>query len=120
MDLEPKSQTGAPVSSQASKVDRDSVVVESLVADLIPWFLENRNKEIGILEEASAKGDFETTRHIGHTLKGTSGGYGFIYLGELGGLLEAESKLANKARVIEIIQNMKDHLGRVQITYSPD
>jgi len=52
------------------------VHVDIDLEDLIPGFLDNRQKDIRNLESALQENDFETLRSIGHNLKGVGGGCG--------------------------------------------
>jgi DNA-binding NarL/FixJ family response regulator len=52
------------------KIDRD-------LEDLIPGYLEKRLADVTSIREAAGKNDFEMIRVLGHTMKGSGGGYGF-------------------------------------------
>jgi len=51
--------------------------VDAEIAALVPGFLENRRKDVTLVLQAVDQGDFETARVLGHSMKGSGGGYGF-------------------------------------------
>lgn len=62
--------------------------------------------------------DLEGLLRIGHTLKGVSPSYGFVYLGSLGAQLEIAAGERNLAFCESLISEMKTHIENVQISYS--
>ena len=52
--------------------DPNKVVIHAdpEIADLIPKFLDNRQKDIAAIESALQQSDFETIRMLGHSMKG--------------------------------------------------
>jgi HPt (histidine-containing phosphotransfer) domain-containing protein len=44
--------------------------------DLIPEFLDNRRSDVESIRGALANDDYETIRVLGHSMKGSGGGYG--------------------------------------------
>jgi HPt (histidine-containing phosphotransfer) domain-containing protein len=47
------------------------VKVPEYAVQLIPNFLENREKDINTIDESLEKGDFETIERLGHSMKGS-------------------------------------------------
>jgi len=71
--------------------------------DLIPIYLQRRHTDAARIADAIAAGDFDTVRFVGHSMKGSGGGYGFDGLTEIGGALEdagSDSDLAAGARAL--------------------
>lgn len=97
--------------------DKILVTIDSDLEDLIPGFLENRQKDIGLLKEALAGGDIESLRSIGHSLKGVGGGYGFNGLSELGAKIEVIAKAGETDGIDDLISEMSDYLSRVEIVF---
>ena len=93
------------------------IVIDSDLEELIPGFLENRQKDLRLLREALAAGNIETVQSIGHSIKGVGGGYGFDGLSELGAELEMQAKSGRPEGLDVIIDNIQDYLDRVVITY---
>ncbi|MEZ5447208.1 MAG: Hpt domain-containing protein [Gammaproteobacteria bacterium] len=93
------------------------VTVDKDLEDLIPGFLTNRQRDIEKVEALLAKGDFDGIRIIGHSMKGSGGGYGFPFITEIGAGLER----AAIARDADIIRNatsqLRHYLAQVEIVY---
>ena len=66
------------------------------IADLIPKFLENRLKDIDAIRDALDRGDFDTIRTLGHSMKGAGGGFGFPGITDIGKTLEDSAKAAER------------------------
>jgi HPt (histidine-containing phosphotransfer) domain-containing protein len=88
--------------------------------DLIPGFLENRQKDILKLEQAFAEQDFETLRSIGHNLKGVGGGYGFHEMTALGAAIEEGAKENNLEIINENVKKLSHYLANVEINYQEE
>ena len=93
------------------------VIVESDLQDLIPNFMQRRHDDAEKLREALATGDFETVRVIGHSMKGTGGGYGFDSISQFGAAIEKAAKNAASDVARSAVDALEDYLARVQITY---
>ena len=88
--------------------------------DLIPGFLDNRQKDIQKLEQAVENQDFETLRSIGHNLKGVGGGYGFHDMTILGAAIE-ESAKENKLDIVnENVKKLSHYLSSIEIIYEEE
>ena len=88
--------------------------------DLIPGFLDNRQKDIQKLEQAVDNQDFETLRSIGHNLKGVGGGYGFHDMTILGAAIE-ESAKENKLDIVnENVKKLSHYLSSIEIIYEEE
>ena len=88
--------------------------------DLIPGFIENRQKDILKLEQAFAEQDLETLRSIGHNLKGVGGGYGFHEMTTLGAAIEEGAKDNNLENIDENIKKLSHYLANVEINYQEE
>ncbi len=93
------------------------VYVDAEIEDLVPGFFENRHKELGLLQEALAKDDYEAIRFLGHTMKGVGRGYGFEIITKTGAFLEdaANEKRANEIRME--IRKLSYYLENVEVHY---
>ena len=96
---------------------RIQVTIDEDLADLIPGFFENRKKEVRQVRQALEKGDFETVRKIGHSLKGVGGGYGFDAITDMGAALEIAAKNQNGAEIREHADKLSSYLGNIDIVY---
>lgn len=97
--------------------DRISVTIDRDLEDLIPGFLENRKKDVDLLNQALAEGKTDTLQSIGHSLKGVGGGYGFDWLSEIGAEIERIAKSGETDGIAGLIGQMSDYLDNVEIVY---
>jgi len=97
--------------------DKITVKIDSDLEDLIPGFLENRNRDIELLDKALSAGDFQSLQSIGHSLKGVGGGYGFERMSELGAAIENAGKGADAAVAGEQIDALRDYLSRIEVVF---
>ena len=93
------------------------VTVEGDLQDLIPNFLQRRHDDVARLYEALSVSDFEAIRIIGHSMKGTGGGYGFDGISEIGAAIEEAAKASALDSVQAGVERLVDYLARVQVTF---
>jgi len=93
------------------------VRVDPDLSDLIPGFLDNRRKDISAIREALERGDFETVRILGHSMKGAGGGYGFDAITDIGAALEQAAKNADREEIRKQIDELSTYLDRVEVMY---
>lgn len=93
------------------------VVVDKELADIIPEYLQIRNKELPELQALLAAGDLDEARKIGHKLAGSGGGYGFDRLSEIGARLEAAGLAGDAAAAAVCAAELKDFLGNLEVIY---
>ena len=94
-----------------------TVTVAKDLADLIPVFIKNRQKELETLRAALAAADFDQLRQLGHRMKGVGNSYGFATVSELGKRIEDGAKRADVPSVDACIGEYADYLSKVQIVY---
>ncbi|RMG73827.1 MAG: Hpt domain-containing protein [Nitrospirae bacterium] len=97
--------------------EKITVYVDSDLEDIVPVFLQSRQKDILSMERALAEGDYETIRLIGHSMKGAGGGYGFDAITEIGASIERAAKQGDKDAIKRQIEALKDYLNRVEVKY---
>lgn len=90
------------------------VQVDPDLVDIIPGYLANRRLDMQRMREAVTLQDFSLIGHIGHKMKGTGQGYGFVVLTELGISLEIAAEERDIDSVRHILVTMEDYLARVQ------
>ena len=93
------------------------VRVDPDLSDLIPGFLGNRRKDITTMQAALERGDFETIRLLGHSMKGSGGGYGFDAVTDIGAALEQAAKDADREEMRRQIGELSTYLDQVEVTY---
>lgn len=97
--------------------EKIKVIVDADLKDLIPGFLENRQKDVEQLKHACSNNDSETLRSIGHSLKGVGGGYGFDMISEIGAGIESYSKSADLGAIKNLIDELADYIDRLEVDY---
>lgn len=93
------------------------VHVDAELEDLVPGFLENRQKDIKSMLEALNHGDYETIRILGHSMKGAGGGYGFDAITEIGASLEQFAKDKETEEIRKKINELSSYLERIEVRY---
>ncbi|MGH8656948.1 MAG: Hpt domain-containing protein [Gammaproteobacteria bacterium] len=87
------------------------------LATLIPCFLDNRRQDVWIIKEAMAHADYERIRILGHSIKGSGGGYGFETITELGAQIESAATAGDRLQIMRALELLKDYLERVHVVY---
>ncbi len=107
---------------QADAADCHRVVawVDADLIDLIPGYLENRHKDVIAILDALGRGDLECVSTIGHSMKGSGGGYGFHTVSELGAALEEAARESDAAAIKTATARLQDYLARVEVVYRRD
>ncbi|MGH8581131.1 MAG: Hpt domain-containing protein [Gammaproteobacteria bacterium] len=87
------------------------------LATLIPCFLDNRRKDVCAMKEAMAHADYELIRILGHSIKGSGGGYGFDAITELGAQIESAATAGDRLQIMRALELLKEYLERVHVVY---
>ncbi len=109
--------TREPGTESSHVQEQEGVVVhvDPDLRDLVPGYLENRQKDIRSIQSALEQGDYETIRFLGHSMKGSGGGYGFDTISEIGQFLEAAAKKEDGPEIEKWLRKLSTYLERVQI-----
>lgn len=95
-------------------------IVVTISPDLEPLaagYIDNRQRDVEALKDALMRNDFESIRILGHSMKGSGGGYGFDQITEFGRDIEQAAKLNNAAILSELTEKLSDYLARIDIVY---
>ena len=84
---------------------------------IMPRYLARRQEEIGRIRASLTAGDYQALRLIGHSLKGSGGGYGLPALSDLGMRIEREALAADAAALEALLAEYSDYLDRLQIVF---
>jgi HPt (histidine-containing phosphotransfer) domain-containing protein len=103
-----------PQDSQSEKI---RVRVDSDLQDLIPGYLENRGKDLLVYQQALEKDNFDAIAVLGHSMKGSGGGYGFNDLSSIGRAIEKAAKNRDKESVRQSIIDLTDFLKKLEVVY---
>ena len=93
------------------------VHVDHDLADLIPGYLANREKDMAAINEALGKKDMDTIRIIGHSMKGSGGGYGFETITDIGRIMEKAAKENCVEDIFLQLTRIEDYIYRLDIIY---
>jgi HPt (histidine-containing phosphotransfer) domain-containing protein len=85
------------------------------LVDLVPAYLEHRRADVVALEEALLLGDMERVRIIGHSMKGSGGGYGFDGISEIGLRLENAGKQGEVVAARTGVDDLAEYLLNVEV-----
>jgi histidine phosphotransfer protein HptB len=98
-------------------VEKIVVHVDADLEDLIPGYLQNRHQDVESVLQAVDKQDFETIRVLGHTMRGTGGGYGFDAITEMGRTLEEAAKSRDIAVIRQGAAALLAYLRAVKVVF---
>jgi HPt (histidine-containing phosphotransfer) domain-containing protein len=90
------------------------VLIDPLLQDLIPGFIDKRRQDLPKFAEALAAADYETVRKLGHNLKGTGASYGFDLLSEFGAQIEEAAKLQDRATIHAKVEELTRYLTSIK------
>ena len=100
-----------------SNADAIVVQVDKDLEDLIPEFLDNRRSDVESIRSAVANHDYETVRVLGHSMKGSGGGYGFDDITEIGAALEQAAKRKDNTAIGDELEKLASYLARIEVVY---
>ena len=96
------------------------IIIAHLDPDLrdpIPGHLENRQKDVTTIKNALKAADFGKIRVLGHSMKGSGGGYGFLPISKIGEALEKCAKNKDSDSIKNHLAELSDFLERVTLVY---
>ncbi len=102
---------------QSSQSEKIRVHIDSDLQDLIPDYLENREKDLLAFKQALKKNNFDKIAVLGHSMKGSGGGYGFNDLSNIGRAIEKAAKNRDKESVRRSITDLTEFLKNVEVVY---
>jgi PAS domain S-box-containing protein len=94
---------------------RFMVQVVPALASLAPAFLRRKREDLASVQKALERGDYETIRRLGHTMKGEGAALGFDLISEIGGLLESAAEAGDVSSMRKQIAVLTEFLAHVQI-----
>lgn len=94
------------------------VEVERDLAELIPGFLANRANDVVSVRALVSRDDLQSVCRIGHSMKGSGGGYGFDTITRLGGEMEQAARAGDGTKVLVLADELEDFLARVRPVFS--
>jgi len=97
--------------------DNVVVYVDEDLEDLIPDFMENRYQDITIIGELLERDDYQEIRRIGHSMKGSGGGYGFDEITRIGKEMEIAAQNNDKDEIARLTSLLSEYLSKVKVVY---
>lgn len=96
---------------------KNIVHIDPDLEELIPEYLENRHKDVVSITQLLKDEDFEKIRLLGHSMKGSGGGYGFDRITEIGKSIENAALEKNQDIIRNSIEGLSSYLNCVEISY---
>jgi hypothetical protein len=93
------------------------VEIDPDLKEIVPGFLNNRQRDLITIESCLKQGDLNTIRMLGHRMKGDGGGYGFDKISTIGQGLEEAALARDFATIKEECAHLNDFLARVEVVY---
>lgn len=103
--------------NQVSHSDKIRIYVDPVLQELIPGYLENRGKDLLVYRQALEEDDFDSICVLGHSMKGSGGGYGFNELSNIGRAIENAAKNRDKESIHQSIIDLADFLKNLEVVY---
>ena len=105
-----KKTTGVSAEGEANVV-----FVDAELEDLIPGYLENRSRDVAEITRLLGAGQFDELGRIGHSMKGTGGGYGFDKISEIGKCIEDAAREGDSKGIINLKEGLSEYLAQVKV-----
>jgi HPt (histidine-containing phosphotransfer) domain-containing protein len=105
------------LADEESNREKIVVKIDPDLEELIPGYLKNRLKDVQDVQDALNNADFALIHRMGHTMKGSGGGYGFDFISAIGLALEEDAKEKNEKKIQKSLKDLCDFLERVQVVY---
>ena len=93
------------------------VTIKSNIKDLIPNYLDNRQKDIERITEMLTSADFEEIRAIAHNMKGIGAPYGFQYITDVGLEMENAAKAGDADELSRLLDKYVTYLDELTVVY---
>ncbi|MFQ5863997.1 MAG: Hpt domain-containing protein [bacterium] len=96
------------------------VYVDSDLEDLIPGFLKNRYGDVEVIKKLLKEEDLAEIQRLGHSMKGSGGGYGFDEISEIGKGIEEAAKNCNTQEIEKLNNILAGYLSSVKVVYQDE
>ncbi|WP_379162760.1 Hpt domain-containing protein [Paenibacillus sp. sgz5001063] len=95
------------------------VWIDEDIAELIPGYMGRRREDLANLSSLLEIREFEAIANIGHSMKGSGGGYGLFAISEIGRDLERDGGLRDGVLVKSCLDRLEYYLEHVEILIKP-
>jgi HPt (histidine-containing phosphotransfer) domain-containing protein len=116
MDNNIKNSGIHPASGPDRQQEKIIVKIDNVLRDLVPGYLKSKREDVQKLHRAIAEKDHETIRLLGHSMKGSGGGYGFDGITEIGAQLEIAAIKQDLEESRKLADELVQYLDRVAFT----
>ncbi len=98
---------------------REKIVIHADIdlEDLIPGFLGNQSRDAEKIKGLIDSGDYESIQRMGHSMRGSGGGYGFDEITNIGARIEQAAKDRNKGEILLQVEGLLRYLGCIEVVY---
>ncbi|MFQ5675265.1 MAG: Hpt domain-containing protein [bacterium] len=93
------------------------VYVDADLEEITPEFLENRHEDIQHITRLLESDEIAEIQRLGHSMKGSGGGYGFHEVTRIGDALEQAAKQGDKMKIRELNERLAQYLSVVKVVY---
>lgn len=99
------------------EVSKFRVEVDPDIADLVPQFLENRQKDMLSLQDLIESKNIYAISQLAHKIKGSAAGYGFDELSRIAAKMEEAAKQNDLASIQKLYTDAASYLKDVDVVY---
>jgi len=93
------------------------IEIDKDLKPIIPQFMENRKNNIKEIESYLKKNNYKEIEIIGHSMKGSGGGYGFEEITKIGEKIEKAAKDENEEEITRQVEYLNIYLEEVEVVY---
>jgi HPt (histidine-containing phosphotransfer) domain-containing protein len=93
------------------------VYIDRDLEDLIPEYLENRQKDIEEIRKLIVEKDLDTIKRLSHNIKGSGGSFGFARISEIGTKMEQVTIEKNIIEILNFTVQLENYLKEVKVVY---
>lgn len=94
------------------------VEVSNEIKDIMPVFLQELEKQLRLLKEGIANGDYSSIQSVSHKIKGSAGSYGFQVLSDMAKQIEHLARnRSSMEEITELYENLYEYYQNSEIVY---
>ncbi len=93
------------------------VYIDEDLKEIIPSFLDNRQKDLTLIKEHLAAEQWSHIESIAHKLAGNAGSYGFEELGIIGAKLEESCQQGDVATIKQYCDQYNQYMNNLKVEY---
>ncbi len=100
--------------------DEIVVYIDADLEDLTPGFLENRQNDTVVIDRLLQSRDLAEIQRLGHSMKGSGGGYGFDEITDIGAKIEEAAKESDREEILRQNERLSQYLQNVKVVYQDE